>query len=213
MSIEIGGSGHVERILVLTGHFAGKTVNLKAGNSHYQFVDGVRRLYGPQPDVDGECRYLGRCYQAFLEGTDDLRDAQKRDEENRNGDGHVQEDTKQDGQPAVPGDVRPAGQEHAGPQADPDGGADDAAPEGDTGLHPEGGGEDTLTDEQSEAIRNAVLGMDVKDDELWTVQGKPKVDIIGDTIGRMGLTRKQVDKASGGLTRSGVDEATAAVQE
>lgn len=64
---------------IKTGAFAGKTINLGG----YQFVDGV---YVLGPNADGVAPsaqsaaslhdYLGKCYQAYMEGSPELAAAQ-----------------------------------------------------------------------------------------------------------------------------------------
>lgn len=65
----------ITKTLVLAGHYAGATVVL-AG---YGFKDGRMKLTGPEKDIDGVSRYLGKCYQAYMEDSSELREAQARD--------------------------------------------------------------------------------------------------------------------------------------
>ena len=61
--------------LVLTGAYAGKTVELNG----YNFTDGILALFGAPKAVEGVIRYMGKSYQAYLEGSDELDKAQERD--------------------------------------------------------------------------------------------------------------------------------------
>lgn len=61
--------------LILTGAYTGKTVEL----NNSQFVDGVLGMHGTQEAVQGLIKYMGRSYQAYLEGSDELAEAQERD--------------------------------------------------------------------------------------------------------------------------------------
>src|SRR4051812_26817954 len=62
-------------VLVLTGALAGHTVKL--GN-HY-FTEGKCALEGNAVDVDSAAKVLGRSYQAFPQGSEELIAAQARD--------------------------------------------------------------------------------------------------------------------------------------
>lgn len=61
--------------LVLTGAYAGKTVELNG----YNFTNGVLAMFGAPETVEGVIRYMGKSYQAYLEGSDELEIAQERD--------------------------------------------------------------------------------------------------------------------------------------
>lgn len=134
----------ITRELVLVGAYAGQTVSLRG----YEFVDGRCTLRGPESDVEGAARYLGKCFQAFEEGSLAHQAALARIEE-----GAADAETE----PPADGEVRSDGAESPEGEETPEG-AGDADPEtGEEELPAEGeGGEGTetpeLTDEDEEEL-------------------------------------------------------------
>lgn len=61
--------------MVLTGPYAGHTRVLNG----IHFKDGVAEIQGSIGSMQGIIRYLGTCYQAYLENSSELHDAQEAD--------------------------------------------------------------------------------------------------------------------------------------
>lgn len=56
-------------------------------------------------------------------------------------------------------------------------------------------------DSRDEQIRKIVEGLDKDNQDNWTKQGKPQMSVIEELLGDTGVTRKEVDAATGGYVR------------
>jgi hypothetical protein len=190
--------------LILTGHFAGQDLKIR----NYQFVKGVLELYGVPDQVEGVINYMGKTYRAYLEGSDELKAAQKGAAD---GPSEVDREDPETGEPVDSG-VRPDGEGSPEVSAVLDEGSDDSAPgtggsdpagsgHADAGVSPasEGGSADNPMNGDMAALRAAVLGLDPDVDENWTALGKPAMGALEYLGG--GVTRKMVVAAAGDFDR------------
>lgn len=180
--------------LVLTGHYAGKTVRL---NNH-QFVDGECTLEGTAQQIEGAARYLERCYCAKQK--DQISGVQ-----------HHNAAAAGSGNPEglSGGELRPTGQvpnpnslfsDGHDPLLPSDGGAGMGASgsgQEDSGLHPD----------KVAKIAKAIAGLDPKVDDHWTDAGLPSVEVISAAIADQNLTRKMIEVVAPNITREKVAEA------
>lgn len=193
----------IDVVLVLVGHFAGKTVTLRG----YRFFEGKMRLTGAEEEVAGLAKYLRKSYQAFPEGSRELAEAQARIE-------GVTEDGKCDtdsrtGNGAdnnLQGEVQQVGSGPEAPLADDGPGADDSA-EGQAGSVPNGDGHLDAgipvapgTGEPSR-LRQALKKLDHNNDEHWSKEGVPRMDAIQDFYGSANVSRKAVEAHAPGFLR------------
>lgn len=189
--------------LILTGHYAGRTVKLNGS----QFVNGEMTLSGDMKSMDGLVAYF-RTYNAYLSGSEELAAAQARDKENGNGTDKVLE-----GQAgANSGGVQPnsASTSDAGSQ-----GADGTSA---SGQGSEAGGDGSqaghvattaeITDPNLLKVRDAIKSLDPMADEHWTAAGLPSVSAIATASGVPTVTRKDIEKVMPGYNR---DAAKAAI--
>lgn len=95
----------VQRTLVLTGAHAGKTIQL----GDFRFVDGKYSIMLPVEEAEGIQKYLGRCYQAYQEGSIELAKAQQRDGA-ENGEHVIQPSSQSGSSTKAPGDPKSSGQ-------------------------------------------------------------------------------------------------------
>jgi hypothetical protein len=171
--------------LVLTGHYANKTVVL---NGH-KFVDGVLEINDDISKLGGLISYF-RTYSAFLAGSDELAAAQARDKENANGDSSNLDDEWADASGVSTdksgSEGEPGGSGHAG--ADSGGVLQDI--EGD-GVPP---GRETR-DPQTLKIIDALNSLDPENDEFWTDGGLPTVKAVEHASGIVGIKRKEIESA------------------
>jgi hypothetical protein len=186
----------LRRTLVLAGHYAGKTVTLRG----WRFVDGRLELEGPEREVERVQRYLGRCYQAYPEGSRTLEFAQARDRQNREEksgkrDHEARPESRDPSR--LPSETQPVWEKSG--ERPPDEGSG-AAPD------PEGPAE--LPAERSErpspsppALIEAVARLEVQNDEHWTTDGKPRVDVLAAMSGMPELTRADIQRAAPNLRR------------
>lgn len=210
----------ISTTLVLTGPRTGKTVRL----NKYTFTDGRLSLKGPMEDVQGLITYFGKAYQAFPEGSDELKAAQahweqyKAEQEASHGAGEVHPDQSGAAAPAVHGDGGPDGAEPpAAPAGDGEGDDDPAAgsqgsvPGGDghtdPGLPPQEHNEEQPVDgtpgpvNPNPKLLKAVESLDPENDAHWTGQGLPKVAVVSDAYGEDSVTRKDVESVAPGYDR------------
>lgn len=187
----------ITRKLVLVGAHAGKTVVLRAGSKEYRFERGEIELTGPSLDVDNLSRFLLRYYQAYPEGSSELKEAQSRIKQEGN---DVPEIKK--GKPSQSA-------EHAGRSVDQKGRAGGRASElsaaayGRTDAEAfsrDAGAEDALEDGQGLIVR-VLKKLDPGDESAWTADGKPKMAAVEALLGRTDVTRAQVDAALPGFDR------------
>lgn len=139
---------------------------------------GKAEIIGPPRSVEGLCKYLGRCYQAFPEGSDELRAKQE-----QLGELQDQESPKQ----GDPDEVLLAADDAAIADAQ---GADDGV--GAEEAETPGSGEGDL-DRRRREMREAVEMLDGANSEYWTMDGQPRLKPLEDLLGRP-LTRKEVNE-------------------
>jgi hypothetical protein len=122
---------------VLVGPHAGKTIKL----GKYRFIDGVHEHTGSPGEVGGAARYLRKSYNAHLEGSKELTQAQELYErllaEADDGKRDLQESPELDSADSVPSDVSSPDDGDSEDESTDDGGSDDAEA-GDPGLRSEG---------------------------------------------------------------------------
>lgn len=177
-----------KRTLVLRGHYEGADVKL-AG---YRFVKGRCVLEGTEQDLEGITKYLSRCYQAFPEGADD------------HGQHGLSKSTGGGQATSVQGE---AGSEGGGAAPSPDdpGAGAGGAEAGSAGSVSRGDGHsDAGVSEKSvpveEQIRSAVAELDPNNDEHWTGNGLPAIQVLEKKIGSK-VTREAVNNAAPGVIR------------
>jgi len=190
--------------LILTGARAGATCTLRK----LEFRNGVCVITGPDNEVAALTRYMGRVYKAFPEGSLELAKFQALDREREgasNGAGAADTEPGRDQVAPVSGDVRPDG---AGPAPSPanDGSGADAAEAGSSQREPGGDGNggpdvDDFDAERTQSLHEVIMGLDPTNDEHWTADGKPRIDVVAAASGRQDLTRKVVEAAAPGFTR------------
>jgi hypothetical protein len=177
----------IKRKLILTGARDGFTGLL---SKQWWAENGVITLVGDQQTVDGLTRYLGRRYQAYPEG-----------ELDGTGEIHARPqprtpDPDAAGLPAQQSGPAPLSADHSGRA--------DAPPAATPGRVPGGNGHaDTgsRAQKQREEIRQAVTRLDPLNDEHWTQDGLPRVDVVAEAVGRADLTRRDLNKAASDMTR------------
>lgn len=189
----------VEIKMVLTGAYAGET-RILGGRV---FRNGRTTLRGDALNLSHAVRYLARAYQAFPEGSDELKRAQERDRARGDAD-TVSEATGHPGAEEVQRGTEPAGSQspEAGPAAD-GGSSDDPEQAGSvsTGDVSEGRGQSDAGNDSEPAgidptdpMVKAVMKLDPAKDEHWTSQGKPAMAAIESAYGSADITRADVDK-------------------
>lgn len=196
------------RKLILTGARAGMTIQL--GN--YQFVNGHTFVEADDTKIDGPCRYLGRTYKAFEEGTPELIHFQQLDKEEA-ARVEAERKAKEDGEhkaeaitelrdtEKVPGDVQPTGKGTEEVPSD-DGNGSAGTEAGSTGNDTSGHGqENTGNDGDKNEVIEAILELDPTNDEHWTTDGRPRVDAVANATGIPTLTRRDIDAVAEDVRR------------
>lgn len=182
----------VTRKLILTGGRAGMTGVI---DRRWPAQDGVITLQGNISDVDALTKYLGRCYAAFPEGSEELARHGKGEVHPGGGDGQAGSD--------VPG-LQQGQQGPAQVPADQGSGADGTPAAGAGGVPGGDGQQDPGYDGEArkqEAVRQAVSRLDPLNDEHWTQEGLPRVDVVSNILSRPDLTRKELNDVAGDLVR------------
>jgi len=184
--------------LELTGARTGQTCVL----GKYQFVKGRTVVSGEGRKVASAVKFLGRVYAAFPTGSRELaaRQAQEKaaatstPQEVANGDAPVDEAAAGRQSAEVLGDLQPDGAAADGAAADGGGDAPAAADSAEHGAlgyrHP-----DTR-------LREAILTLDKANDELWTAEGRPRLDALTKLPGMAGVTRRDVDRVAPEVVRT-----------
>jgi hypothetical protein len=185
---------HVTRKLVLAGHFGGRTIRLR----HWQFVNGECTLEGDEISIEQVTEYLSRCYQAFPEGhpriaeVNELYAIAKR-EGKTDGKLHIQTAPELRPTESVPVELRPAGTEPAAKDTADGRGDDDALPRT-KGLPPAGDGQDGAEVREPEArISEALAKLDPANDEHWTSNDLPRVDIVAQLSDVVDVNRARIE--------------------
>lgn len=196
----------LRKTLVLTGHYAGKSVRLSTGKLSaitVEFENGVAHIQGTEKDVEGLTRYMGRCYQAHPEGSLELIAARKRDKDN--GSSGVQTSTEQGQAGQVSTNVRQTG-EQTTQISNPNSEATNESKQGSEGSVSSGNGHenprfpDTEEGKHQESLYQGVMALDPINDDHWTAQGLPRIDVLEEISGPY-ATRKNIDNVCPEYTR------------
>ena len=168
--------------LVLTGGRAGHTGLL----GKFRFVDGIMEFEGDAKAITGICTYMARVYQAYPEGSEELR----------HGNGTVSP-------PAGTAEPVQGGSVHeqsgsASKAADDGGGTTDPQAGPASGTSPS---RDRYADARLDRIREAVMTLDNDNDDHWSADGLPRVDVIATMAGDPSIRRKDVTQAVPDLSR------------
>jgi len=190
------------RKLLLTGCRTGMTTILGG----YQFVNGHTIVRADNSQIDGVCRYLGRTYKAFEEGTAELAHYQRLDKEatTTNGKCNAEASPKPRDSVAIPSSVQPQGTGTAAVSSD-DGSRATGATSGSEGTVPNRDGhQDSGNDRSSRSkseISKAIAALDPSNDEHWTSNGRPRVDAVANAVGIPNLTRRDIDAVAEDVRR------------
>jgi len=199
--------------LRLVGPLEGKTRVL---NGHV-FKEGVCEIRGPEPAIIGACRYLGKCYNAHVVGSEQEKVAQAaweaRVESAAQAKAKEADNGKRDHAPGsdpnpadpAPSGVQPDGQGAAAPSADDGDGNDDGEAGASGGVpagdgHPDARVPATPSDEARSRVAEAVTRLDPGDDDHWTQDGKPAVSAVSQILGG-NVTRQDLDQICPGFNR------------
>lgn len=192
----------VRTTLVLIGPLAGKTVRLQ----HHQFVNGELTLESKSgPDHEGAIRYLGRCYQAVVKGSEAHKKWQsihgvQRDIQKAAGPGNTT---------GVSGRVDGSAGPVQAPDSVPGSGHDSSGtPSGAASLVPGGSGHENsgLLPEQVAAIRRAIAALDPAVNAHWNEEGKPSIEVMAAATGLAGMSRQMIDAVAPDVTRESASE-------
>lgn len=200
--------------LVLTAARTGATCTL----GKYDFVGGRCRVSGPTKAVMGAANYMGKCYAAFIEGSEELKEAQAKWDAFC----ESQAKTAKTNRPATPKkteapdgerDIHTGGEPDASEKVHGDAGSDgeesaevpesqravDAGAEtGDSGGVPGGDRhQDTRVPPEPdiakrELIEAALSALDHGNDDHWTQEGKPAVAVVTDVAGE-NISRQMIE--------------------
>lgn len=185
--------------LILTGHYAGKTMEINGS----KFVNGELPLKGDLRSMDGLIRYMA-TYNAFLAGSDELAEAQNRDRMNKeiaNGadeilDGQGSNDGGAPSNDADPGAASGAGATGASVDGAGSGSEGDGVPGG-----REGDAAPQTSDPQVLKIIDALKALNPDVTDHWTDGGLPRVAAVEAGSGVVGVTRKDIEAALPGWNR------------
>lgn len=182
--------------LELTGARAGQTCVL----GKYQFVKGRTVVSGEGRKVASAVKFLGRVYAAFPSGSRELSERRAQEkaaspalQEVANGDAQTDESAAGGQSAEVLGDLQSDGaaDEAAGDSTVTADAQADPAENGPLGYrHP-----DTR-------LREAILSLDKANDELWTAEGRPRLDALTKLPGMAGVTRRDVDRVAPEVMRT-----------
>lgn len=196
--------------MILTGALADQTIKL--GN-HY-FTDGKLVLEGAPHEVDSAIKVLGRSYQAFMAGSDELESAQKRDAFVKEAKGGVLNRTDEAGKPGNTDGIRGDAHGKAGPlQAVPavsgmrhDAGS--AAP-GSEGLVSVGSGSQGsgLHADQVKRVKDALAKLDPKTPAHWSEDGLPSIEALVEITKDQSINRAVVEAVARGFNQTVASEA------
>lgn len=194
------------RKLILVGAYAGKDITLSTGKLSaikVIFKKGEAVIQGSEKDVEGICTYMRKCYQAYPEGTLELTQAQERC--GQHGTSDIQKSPEQGNPSQVPNGVQSSGSES--PQVfGSDRGSTDESHTGQAGSIPGGDGhQNTGVSSQEErreqeTLYKGIMSLDAMNDDQWTAQGLPKVDVLEGLVGPF-ATRKNINAVCPDYTR------------
>lgn len=191
---------------ILVGPYEGKTIHLHG----FSFVKGRCSVQVTPMNYQSVVNSMDRNCQAYLEGSDTLKKKQKWYKEvclggDQGGKHNVQ--TNSDGNPTtqVPGNVQQdgSGAAEVSPEIKP---GDGAATDGNAGVRTDGDGfENSGHGNKSSAIdieiKEAILTLDIKNDDHWTKAGLPDVSVIRDLTGDSLIKREDIEAVLPGYTR------------
>lgn len=200
--------------LVLTGARAGKSCVLRGR----EFVDGEHKVTADPKVIDSLCKYMGRCYQAFPKGSDELALAQARDRGEDITDGsHVNNEKAGESRSAEAvsgndheefGSAAEEGTAQRGVDAASDTGNSGVRANGygheDTGLSAEGSGSEHGSS-NNPRLQGVIQDLDPDLDENWTKTGKPALAAVQKAYGA-DVTRQDINNAAPGWDREKAQE-------
>lgn len=188
------------RELVLTG---GRT-NYTGLLGKVPFVNGVTTIQGSDREVEALTRYLGRTYKAFPKGSAELKVAQEEDK--RHGTGQADQTSQSGTDDAVSSGVQPSGGGSSEVPADVSSGTNDPTSGTEGSVSGGDGHEDSGDDGQSatdqDRVLAAVKSLDPSNDEHWTTDGRPRVDVVAEMAGMPQLTRADIVEVAPDFKRS-----------
>ena len=178
--------------IITTGARTGYTGRLGG----VRFVNGVGVVEGA-----GAVTYMGRSYKAFPQGSKALKTAQEEDAKNPKLKGlihgaskvHPGEGDGPDGH--IPGGVQSSGQGSSTVPPTLGSGDDGPSSGGEGGISGGDGHQDPRDDGETgkqNSILEAMTSLDADNSELWTHDGRPRIDAIEAASGLTGLTRADV---------------------
>ena len=185
--------------LILTGHYAGKTITLNG----YKFENGELDVGSDLTKIDNIVRYFA-SYNAFLAGSPELAEAQERDRINKESNHGASEIL--DGQNGS----QPGGVSANKPGTGETGSGGTSGSETNTpGRVSAGGGDQegrvaselSTDDPKMLMIIDALKALDPTSDEHWTDAGLPRVDAVAEGSKVADVTRSDIEKAIPGWTR------------
>lgn len=185
----------IKRRLVLTGARTGLTCML----GKLQFTEGKLTLILPEPEMENIGRYLARVYAAYPEGSPELARQQERDKLNPSLKELYAGEVHPDSGGNVHGGGEPHGERPAASSAD-DGSAAAGAASAAAEHGADGDGQQHTRDDK---IREVVASLDPDNDEHWTADGRPRIDIVAKLVGDPTIGRKDVETAAAGSVRKG----------
>ena len=182
----------VKRVtLKLHGHYEGKTIELGG----VKFTNGIVKLFGPTPDIEGLMTYLGRSYQA-LPVEETVSNGTSKDET-----------TSGQGNPkGLSSEVQPPGSGLEEENSDDRAGTDDSDSNGSGSLSSGNGHENPRVSEAAKRFEETsssktepvklievLKQLDPENPNHWTSLGQPRMDAICKFYGSEGLTRRDVE--------------------
>lgn len=185
--------------LILTGHYAGKTITLNG----YKFEDGELDVGSDLKKIDSLVKYFA-SYNAFLAGSPELAEAQERDRLNKESNHGASEILDGQGGPqpgAVSTNESGTGETGSGGTSNPE--ANSAGRVSGGGGNSEGRvvSELATDDPKMLMIIDALKALDPTVDDNWTDAGLPRVDAVAEASKVADVTRTDIEKAIPGWTR------------
>lgn len=191
---------------ILTGPNAGKT-GVYGG---HKFVKGVHVMVGQMGEFQNRINLL-RFYGAFLDGTDEFREAER-----LYGSGRIQEVPSV--QPTGEAMGAEEGQDRSGVHPNEpasngvsNGTGHDGVEEGQKGVLPTRTSEKRIEgdkpvdkraqDTRSKKLKEILLLLDPKDDSHWTKAGIPLLSVVEQALGETGIVRADLEAALPGFDR------------
>ena len=201
--------------LVLHGHFAGKTINLKGT----KFINGKVTLQGSENDVDNLSRFLRKNWQAYPEGVTppyyaELEHAEKlkkeadrlRERRENGADSDDQGDRNRESTELAGSRSGTAGPKPETVSSEHESGADGVEGGDSEHLSSGDGHEDSRVSSTStkfedssssqvngEKLLSAMEKLDRSVDGHWTATGRPRIEVVEQFYGKAGLVRRDLD--------------------